>query len=163
MARSSSTLRVFAMLAAATVLLQASFGFVGVAPRGALRSSVALRATASAETMGKVADIIAEQLGVAKEKVTRVATLSELGADSLDIVESVMALEEGFDVELPDEETIAMKNVGGGDALGLGADSLDIVESVMALEEGFDVELPDEETIAMKNVGDVMDLIQSKL
>jgi len=72
---------------------------------------VALSATASADTMGKVADIIAEQLGVDKDKVTREATLSELGADSLDI-ESVMALEEGFDVELPDEETTALKNVG---------------------------------------------------
>jgi len=62
--------------------------------------------------MSKVADIIAEQLGVDKEKVVGEATLTELGADSLDIVEAVMALEEGFDVELPDEETTALKNVG---------------------------------------------------
>ena len=48
--------------------------------------------------------VIAEQLGVEKDKVTREATLTELGADSLDIVESVMALEEEFDIELPDEE-----------------------------------------------------------
>ena len=42
----------------------------------------------------EVADIIAEQLGVDKDKVTGPATLSELGADSLDIVETVMALED---------------------------------------------------------------------
>eukprot|EP00449_Zooxanthella_nutricula_P023776 CAMPEP_0198531974 /NCGR_PEP_ID=MMETSP1462-20131121/28920_1 /TAXON_ID=1333877 /ORGANISM="Brandtodinium nutriculum, Strain RCC3387" /LENGTH=49 /DNA_ID= /DNA_START= /DNA_END= /DNA_ORIENTATION= len=49
--------------------------------------------------MTKVADIVAEQLGVDKAKVIQTATLTELGADSLDIVECVMALEEGFDVE----------------------------------------------------------------
>mmetsp|Transcript_47977 Transcript_47977/g.148309 ORF Transcript_47977/g.148309 Transcript_47977/m.148309 type:complete len:139 (+) Transcript_47977:90-506(+) len=94
-------------------------GFVGgaAAPpafRGAVttqRSRVLLRA-ASDDTLAKVADVIADQLGVEKEKVTRAATLTELGADSLDIVESVMALEEAFDVELPDEETTALKNVG---------------------------------------------------
>eukprot|EP00409_Alexandrium_fundyense_P003852 CAMPEP_0185901430 /NCGR_PEP_ID=MMETSP0196C-20130402/788_1 /TAXON_ID=2932 /ORGANISM="Alexandrium fundyense, Strain CCMP1719" /LENGTH=74 /DNA_ID=CAMNT_0028620083 /DNA_START=57 /DNA_END=277 /DNA_ORIENTATION=+ len=54
--------------------------------------------------MAKVADVIADQLGVEKDKVVRTATLTELGADSLDIVESVMALEEAFDVELPDDD-----------------------------------------------------------
>jgi len=44
--------------------------------------------------------------------VTPTATHSELGADSLDIVETAMALEEALDVELPDEETPALKNVG---------------------------------------------------
>merc|ERR1719162_1068643 len=61
--------------------------------------------------MDKIADVVAEQLGVDKEKVIPTATLSELGADSLDIVETVMALEEAFDVELPDTETTKMKNV----------------------------------------------------
>ncbi|CAE7740380.1 acpP [Symbiodinium sp. CCMP2456] len=64
--------------------------------------------------------VIAEQLGVDKEKVTREATLSELGADSLDIVESVMALEEAFDIELPDEETTPLKNCG---------DVMDLIQS----------------------------------
>uniref|UniRef100_A0A7S4VL27 Acyl carrier protein n=1 Tax=Alexandrium monilatum TaxID=311494 RepID=A0A7S4VL27_9DINO len=77
-----------------------------------LRSPMVLLRAASDDTMAKVADIIADQLGVDKVKVTREATLTELGADSLDIVESVMALEEAFDIELPDEETTALKNVG---------------------------------------------------
>lgn len=66
---------------------------------------------ASAETMAKTVDIIAEQLGVDKVKVIPSATLTELGADSLDIVEAVMALEEKFSVELPDEETTKLKTV----------------------------------------------------
>mmetsp|Transcript_17319 Transcript_17319/g.54420 ORF Transcript_17319/g.54420 Transcript_17319/m.54420 type:complete len:141 (-) Transcript_17319:133-555(-) len=78
----------------------------------ARRWSPVVRSAASDDTLAKVADVIADQLGVEKDKVTRVATLTELGADSLDIVESVMALEEAFDVELPDEETTALKNVG---------------------------------------------------
>merc|ERR1711933_153993 len=92
---------------------------------GGLRGAAVARAAASADTMSKVADIIAEQLGVDKEKVTLEATLSELGADSLDIVESVMALEEGFDVELPDEETTALKNVG---------DVMDLIESKLLVD-----------------------------
>jgi len=90
--------------------------FVGGAAPTALRQaprtwSPATLSAASAETMTKVADIVAEQLSVDKEKVVGTATLAELGADSLDIVETVMALEEGFDVELPDEETTTLKNV----------------------------------------------------
>ena len=53
-----------------------------------------------------------ERMSRDKEKVVKTATLTELGWDSLDIVECVMALEEGFDVELPDEETTTLKNVG---------------------------------------------------
>ncbi|TKI07701.1 acyl carrier protein [Martelella alba] len=49
--------------------------------------------------------IIAEQLGVKKEEVTNNASfVDDLGADSLDTVELVMALEEEFDTEIPDEE-----------------------------------------------------------
>ncbi|CUX96306.1 Acyl carrier protein [Candidatus Gullanella endobia] len=52
-----------------------------------------------------VKTIIAEQLGVKKEKVVNNASFVEdLGADSLDTVELVMALEEKFDIEIPDEE-----------------------------------------------------------
>merc|ERR1712023_365063 len=71
----------------------------------------ATKEKASEDTFAKLADIVAEQLGVDKEKVVGTATLTELGADSLDIVETVMALEEGFDVELPDDETTSLKNV----------------------------------------------------
>ena len=53
----------------------------------------------------KVKSIIAEQLGVKPEEVTPEASFVEdLGADSLDTVELVMALEEGFGIEIPDED-----------------------------------------------------------
>ena len=53
----------------------------------------------------RVKKIIAEQLGVKEEEVTQEASFVEdLGADSLDTVELVMALEEEFETEIPDEE-----------------------------------------------------------
>ncbi|MFQ5646344.1 MAG: acyl carrier protein [bacterium] len=53
----------------------------------------------------KVIEIIVEQLGVAEEEVTPNASfVDDLGADSLDTVELVMALEEEFDLEIPDED-----------------------------------------------------------
>lgn len=52
----------------------------------------------------KVQEIIVQQLGVDAEKVTADASfVDDLGADSLDVVELVMAFEEEFDVEIPDE------------------------------------------------------------
>ena len=67
-------------------------------------------------TPEKVKSIIAEQLGVKPEEVTPEAKfIDDLGADSLDTVELVMALEEEFGVEIPDEE--AEKLVTVGDAL----------------------------------------------
>ena len=57
-----------------------------------------------AEILGKVKKIVAEQLGVEEEKVKPEASFAnDLGADSLDTVELVMALEEEFDIEIPDE------------------------------------------------------------
>ena len=53
----------------------------------------------------KVKQIIVEQLGVDESEVTPTASfIDDLGADSLDTVELVMALEEGFGMEIPDEE-----------------------------------------------------------
>ena len=53
----------------------------------------------------KVKDIIAKQLGVDAEKVTPEASfIEDLGADSLDTVELVMAFEEAFNIEIPDED-----------------------------------------------------------
>jgi acyl carrier protein len=60
----------------------------------------------------KVVDIIANQLGVEKEMVTPEANVvDDLGADSLDVVELVMALEEAFDLEIPDEEAERIRTV----------------------------------------------------
>ena len=65
----------------------------------------------------KVKDIIAEELGVEKEKLTNEASFMEdLGADSLDTVELVMAFEKEFDIDIPDEDAEKLRTVG--DALG---------------------------------------------
>lgn len=61
----------------------------------------------------KVKDIIVDQLGVDPEKVKMEASfIDDLGADSLDIVELVMAMEEEFDLEIPDEDAEKLKTVG---------------------------------------------------
>ena len=61
----------------------------------------------------KVKDIIVEQLGVNPEQVTPQASfIEDLGADSLDTVELVMAFEEEFNVEVPDEDAEKLQTVG---------------------------------------------------
>jgi acyl carrier protein len=66
-----------------------------------------------AVSQDKVKQIIAEQLGVKKEEVTDNAKfVDDLGADSLDTVELVMALEEEFGVEIPDEDAEKLSTVG---------------------------------------------------
>ena len=61
---------------------------------------------------GKVKDIIVDQLGVDPEKVKLESKfIEDLGADSLDIVELVMAMEEEFDIEIPDEDAEKLKTV----------------------------------------------------
>jgi acyl carrier protein len=61
----------------------------------------------------RVKDIIVEQLGVKPDQVTPEAKLIEdLGADSLDAVELVMALEEEFGIEVPDEQAEKLQTVG---------------------------------------------------
>ena len=65
------------------------------------------------EVFEKVKGIIVEQLGVAEASVTMEASfIDDLGADSLDIVELVMALEEEFDIEIPDAEAEKISTVG---------------------------------------------------
>ena len=60
----------------------------------------------------KVKDIIVEQLGVDPERVKPEASfLEDLGADSLDIVELVMAMEEEFGIEIPDDEAEKLRTV----------------------------------------------------
>ena len=61
----------------------------------------------------KIKDIIVEQLDVEEDAVTMEASIPEdLGADSLDVVDLVMSIEESFDVEIPDEEVENIKTVG---------------------------------------------------
>jgi acyl carrier protein len=60
----------------------------------------------------KVKSIIAEQLGVSEGEIkTESSFVEDLGADSLDIVELVMAMEEEFDVEIPDDQAENIKTV----------------------------------------------------
>jgi acyl carrier protein len=66
-----------------------------------------------ADIEAKVKDIIINELGVEAEKVTPEASFVEdLGADSLDTVELVMAFEEEFGMEIPDEEAERLQTVG---------------------------------------------------
>ena len=61
----------------------------------------------------KVKEVIADQLGVDPERVKIEASfIDDLGADSLDIVELVMAMEEEFGIEIPDEDAEKLKTVG---------------------------------------------------
>ncbi len=67
----------------------------------------------SEEVFEKVKGIIVEQLGVTDTAVTMTASfIDDLGADSLDIVELIMALEEEFDMEIPDDDAEKVVTVG---------------------------------------------------
>ena len=69
----------------------------------------------------KVIEIICEQLSVEESQVTRDAKFQEtLNADSLDIVELIMAFEEAFDIEIPDEKAEGIRTVG---------DAIDYIEA----------------------------------
>jgi acyl carrier protein len=71
----------------------------------------------AADTFDRVKKIIVEQLGVEETEVTMEASITEdLGADSLDLVELVMAFETEFEIDIPDEE--AEKIITVGDAVG---------------------------------------------
>jgi len=70
----------------------------------------------------KMVDIIVEQLSVDKEKVVVGASfVDDLGADSLDLVELIMAMEEEFDVEIPDEDA---------EKIGTVQDAIDYVKKI---------------------------------
>jgi acyl carrier protein len=81
-----------------------------------------------ASTAERVKDIIVKQLGVKPEEVTDDASFTDdLGADSLDLVEVVMALEEEFGAQIPDEEAEKIKTVG---------DAVTFIDSNLAQEGG---------------------------
>src|SRR4030066_984650 len=85
----------------------------------------------------KVKDIIIEQLGGDPEQVTPEASfVDDLGADSLDTVELVMALEEEFNLEIPDEEAEKITTVG---------DAVTYIERGLAKEEETTVEKDENE------------------
>ena len=61
----------------------------------------------------RIQTVVADQLGVEISEVTKDASiLDDLGADSLDVVELVMTLEEAFDIEVPDEAIEEMRTIG---------------------------------------------------
>jgi acyl carrier protein len=61
----------------------------------------------------RVTDLIVEQLGVSRDEVVMTASfIDDLGADSLDIVELVMSLEESFDLEIADEDAEKIQTIG---------------------------------------------------
>ena len=66
-----------------------------------------------AAVFDKVKDLLCEQLDVEEDAVTMDANIiDDLGADSLDVVDLVMSLEDEFNAEIPDEEVETMKTVG---------------------------------------------------
>jgi len=81
----------------------------GLAAAPAVRAVRAAPMVVMEEVEDKVKAIIAEQLGVEASSVTPESSFTEdLGADSLDAVELIMAIEEAFDIEIPDEEAETM-------------------------------------------------------
>lgn len=65
------------------------------------------------EIEDKVISIVSEQMGINKAEITReVSFINDLNADSLDIVELVMELEDSFEMQIPDEEAEKIKTVG---------------------------------------------------
>jgi acyl carrier protein len=65
----------------------------------------------------QIRSLVSEQLGVDHAEMTPQAKiLDDLGADSLDVVELVMALEEAFDIEIPDEDADMMNTIGDVEA-----------------------------------------------
>jgi acyl carrier protein len=69
--------------------------------------------TMDTELEGRICNLVADQLGIDVAEVTADASiLDDLGADSLDVVELVLSLEDAFDIEVSDEEVEGMRTIG---------------------------------------------------
>ena len=69
--------------------------------------------TANDDLFVKIREVVAEKLSVEEDEVTLESSfIDDLGADSLDLVEMIMALEEEFEIEIPDSDTEKLKTVG---------------------------------------------------
>jgi acyl carrier protein len=66
----------------------------------------------SVDIFAKIKSIVVDQLGVDADEVTLETSFEDLNADSLDVVELVMALEEEFDIEIPDEDAEKIRSIG---------------------------------------------------
>ena len=79
------------------------------------------------EVFDRVKNIISEKLGVEEDEIAMDSSLTEdLGADSLDIVELIMGIEEEFDIEIPDEDAEKLTNVG---------EAMDYIKGKLGVEE----------------------------
>jgi len=66
-----------------------------------------------ADVFERIVQVTSEELAISEEEVTKDASfIDDLGADSLDVVELIMALEEEFDIEIPDEDAEEIATVG---------------------------------------------------
>lgn len=64
------------------------------------------------DSFKKISEIVADQLNIEADTIKRETTFGDLDADSLDVVEVIMALEDEFGVEIPDEVAEKFKNIG---------------------------------------------------
>merc|ERR1719401_1403948 len=88
-------------------------GVSAFAPVSFMSRSSTGTSTSTSLSNDKVKELIVEQLGVDADKVVPEATfIDDLGADSLDTVELIMAIEEEFDCEIPEEEAAKISTVG---------------------------------------------------
>ena len=65
-----------------------------------------------AEVYDRIVKVVSEELAISEDEITEDASfIDDLGADSLDVVELIMALEEEFDIEIPDEDAVEIATV----------------------------------------------------